>query len=178
MLNCVVVIKLYLLVLPKVLNLQKFSFFFFSSFWFSSSSPFPLILFPPPPRGGGEYSTLYTPDLTLKFFSIAILVSTGIQWTLGQNATWLEIWPPPFGIKQTSDSDSTTPGLTGFIHCTFRFVMTWLSSRWWERHTESRMWLLCAGRDVNRPLVFGKLTGQRQMYLQCTIRNPYHLNFL
>ena len=46
MLNCVVVITFYLLVLPKLLNLQKISFFFFSRF----SSPSP------------NLSTLYTPD--------------------------------------------------------------------------------------------------------------------
>ena len=68
MLNCVVVITFYLLVLPKVLNLQKFSFFFFSSFWFSSPSPNHLILFPPPPpRGGGgntqHYTRLFLRDL-------------------------------------------------------------------------------------------------------------------
>ena len=45
MFNCVVVIKYYLLVLPKVLNLQKKKFF--SSFCFFSPSPNPLILFPP-----------------------------------------------------------------------------------------------------------------------------------
>jgi len=46
-----VVIRYFYLELPKILNLQRFSFFFFFSFLFFSPSPNPLILLPP--HGGG-----------------------------------------------------------------------------------------------------------------------------
>ena len=58
MLDCVVVIKFYLLVLPKVFNVKRFFFLFFKHLiFFPISKPFDF-----PPHQGGGYSTLYMPE--------------------------------------------------------------------------------------------------------------------